>query len=199
MNARTLVLVAVAALALPAGALSKGPAAASVSGPELASPIAITGYGEGGGSTALGALVQASGFFPAAFGQSPDPMLAERPEGDLGPRYALTFSVPTSNTEQDTIRMDVYPYAAGGAVTYTAPGQPIFSSETDGGWFRGGPELERMLLQAGLPRSARSGGSGSTFTLDSPWPLVTGIAVALLVALGLLAATRRRQATAAAR
>jgi hypothetical protein len=94
--------------------------------------------------------------------------------------------------------MDVYPYAAGGAVTYTAPGQPIFSSETDGGWFRG-PELKRVLVQTGLPRTAPSGGSGSAFTLDSPWPLVTGIAVTLLAALGLLAATRRRQATAAAR
>jgi hypothetical protein len=44
MNARTLVLVAVSALALPAGALGKGPVAASVSGPELDGPIAITGY-----------------------------------------------------------------------------------------------------------------------------------------------------------
>src|SRR5207244_11839795 len=45
-------------------------------------------------STALGRLTMATGFFPAAVGQSPDPMLPDRPAGSLGPRYTIVWTVP---------------------------------------------------------------------------------------------------------
>jgi LPXTG-motif cell wall-anchored protein len=93
----------------------------------------------------------------------------------------------------------VYPYAQGGPVTYMEPGQPFFGmDETRGGWFRGSPEL-KQALDAGLPSTAPSGDSNSTFTLDSAWSLATGVVLALLAGLGLLAVRRRRTAAATAR
>src|SRR5215212_5779728 len=87
-----LILVLAAALALPAAASAKGPESATIDG--AGGPIAVTGDGEGGPGTPLGNLVENGGFFAAVFARSPDPMLTERPAGDLGPRYTVTYVVP---------------------------------------------------------------------------------------------------------
>ena len=44
----------------------------------------------------MGTLTEQTGIFPAVFGQTPDPMQKERPKGDLGPKYTITWTVPTS-------------------------------------------------------------------------------------------------------
>jgi hypothetical protein len=197
MKARILILSALtaAALALTAVAQAKGPASATISGPELDGPLAITGYGEGGSSTPLGALVEGGGFFPAAFGQSPDPMLDKRPNGELGPRYTISYRVPGPNNEDDTIVTDVYPYAEPVAVTYTAPGQPFFGTEkTRGGWFVGRPDLKQVLVDAGLPATAPGSGGSGLGLPDVPGPLAVGGAVALVILAGgaWLVVARRR-------
>ena len=84
--------------ALPAAALAKGPSEAVVTGPGTDDDgIVIAGLGDESGLTGQ------SGFFPATFGQSPDPMLASAPEGDLGPKYRIVYTVPGPSGSDDTI------------------------------------------------------------------------------------------------
>jgi hypothetical protein len=148
MKRPLLLLLAVAALAVPSVAAAKGPDQATITGPGLDAPLSISGT-EGSGD--LGVLVQGVGFFPAAFDQSPDPMLNKRPAAYLGPRYQIVYRVPGPHRVTDTLRQDVYPYAKGGPVSYMKPGQPFWEQQTRGGWFRGTAELKRMLIRAGLP------------------------------------------------
>ena len=76
---RLLLLVAVIALALPTTAFAKGPDEATITGPGLTKAITITGPEEPG--SPLMTFAGATGFFPAAFGQEPNPMLPGRPKG----------------------------------------------------------------------------------------------------------------------
>ena len=68
-----------AALALPGAAAAKGPASASISGPNLERSLAIRGEGEMGTGTPLGALADFGGYFSQMFGQTPDPTFTARP------------------------------------------------------------------------------------------------------------------------
>jgi hypothetical protein len=179
MNRLILTLV-IAALVLPATALGKGPTAATMDGPGGGGAITFGGDGESGG-TPLGDLTQQSGLFPAVFGQEPNPMLASRPKGDLGPKHTITYTVPGPNNEIFRIRQDVYPYANPAPVTYMEPGQKIFDMETRGGWFQAGPELKETLVSAGLPSNPSASGSERAFP--------TGIAGLLAAVLVLTAAT----------
>jgi hypothetical protein len=204
MKSRILVLFfAVAAvLALAAAAQAKGPIQATVTGPGVDS-LSFGGSGEPGSGSALGALTDQSGFFPATFGQSPDPMLAGRPKGNLGPRYTVSYKVPGPNNESDVIRQDLYPYAANGAVTYTKPGQPFFETQkTRGGWFQASPLLKDTLVAAGLPRTAPSigGGDASIWSLDlGRTALIAALTLLLLAAAAIVTVRRRPGAAPAAR
>jgi hypothetical protein len=148
MTRPLLLLLAIAALAFPSVAAAKGPDQATITGPGLDAPLSISGT-EGSGD--LGLLVQGVGFFPAAFGQSPNPMLSKRPSRFLGPRYQVVYRVPGPHRVSDILRQDLYPYAVGGPVSYMKPGQPFWEQQTRGGWFRGTTHLKRMLVKAGLP------------------------------------------------
>jgi hypothetical protein len=174
---KRLLLIAAASLALPAAALAKGPSEAVVTGPGLDDDhgVAIANLGDDSDLTGL------SGFFPATFGQSPDPMLESAPQGTLGTKYTIRYTVP-GPTGDDTIVQDVYPYADPSPVTYTAPGQRFFDNQrTRGGWYVSTVELRNLLVRAGLPAESPTvtGGGGDT----AFWPWVVG-ALALLAALG---------------
>jgi len=157
----SLAAAVLAGLALPALAAAKGPTAASISGPGFSKTVKVLNDGSGG--TAGGDLAQQAGFFPAAFGQSPDPMLHRRP-ADLGPRYAIVWKVPGAGP-RERLQQDLYPYARGGAVTYMKPGQPIFDMTTRGGWYRD-PQLKRTLVGLGLASQAPSASAtGTSWTL----------------------------------
>ena len=150
MKRLIVVPVAAVALTLTATAAAKGPSLATIAGPGLPSPLTITGIGEGDTSTDLGLLVAEGGFFPQAFGQSPSPLLRQQPR-DLGPRYTVTYTVPGGETAS-TLKQDLYPYAASAPVTYMQPGQRFWDTQrTLGGWYRGTPQLKRMLVRTGLP------------------------------------------------
>ena len=154
MKSLLVVVVAALALLLPAGAAAKGPSEAKITGPGLSvlSPLTISGAGEGDTSSALGVLVEDGGFFAQTFGQSPSPLLRQEP-GSLGPRYLVTYTMP--GTTLATLEQDLYPYAAGGPVTYMRPGQPFWGDQqTVGGWYRGALQLKEMLVRAGLPKAA---------------------------------------------
>lgn len=160
MKRLSVLLIAALALLLPAGAAAKGPSAATITGPGLAAPLAITGLGEGDTASDLGVLVMDGGFFPQTFGSSPDPLLRTAPS-DLGARYVVTYAVP--GPVEATLEQELYPFAARGPVTYMRPGQSFWGDQrTHGGWYRGTPQLKAMLLRAGVPGStARHRGFGS--------------------------------------
>jgi hypothetical protein len=195
---RVLLILSVAALAVPAAALGKGPSEAVLSGPgggDSGGGITFGGDGESGG-TPLGDLTQQAGFFAATFGQEPDPMLAARPKGDLGPKYSITYTVPGPNNELDEIRQDIYPYAKSGPVTYTEPGQKFFGTEqTRGGWFQADSRLKQTLVSAGLPaRPVASSSEGSSLSTN----LFSLFAVALFLVAATAVFLRRRARPAAA-
>ena len=148
---RYLVAPLVVALALPALAMAKGPASASITGKGLEHTLTIGGDGEAVG-TQLGALSMRSGFFAQMFGQTPDPTLRTRPSGTLGPRYTVIYVVPGPNNIRSRIVQRVYPFAKPVALTYMKPGQPFWEAEsTYGGWFKASPALTRILIRAGVP------------------------------------------------
>jgi hypothetical protein len=193
-----LLLLAALALAFPATALGKGPSGAEMSGPGDGGGITFTGGGESGG-TPLGDLTQLGGFFALTFGQEPDPTLASRPTGDLGPKYTITYTVPGPNNEVDKLKQDIYPYAPGGPVTYMKPGQKFFTTEeTRGGWFKAAPVLKDTLVQAGLPKIAPSGSASDDSSLLSAELLSAMIGAALLLAAATVIFLRRRERPAAA-
>jgi hypothetical protein len=180
------------ALALPAAALAKGPTEAAIDGPGLKAPIVLTGNGDDGYGSAFGSFVEDTGFFPAVFARTPDPMLTARPAGDLGPAYTVTWKVP-GPAGVDTIVSDLYPYASGSPAMYTKPGQPFFGSEqTHGGWYVAPPSLKTTLVTAGLPEQAPGAGG------DSFWstPVIATLAAAgsVLLALAVIGALLRRRA-----
>src|ERR1051325_6576675 len=177
---RSMLVLAVLALGLllPAAAAAKGPSEATITGAVLTKAITITGDGETD-QTPLGRLTMEAGFFPAAFGQSPDPMLHKRPAGPPGPGLTIHYVVPGENSAKFYIDQLAYPYAKGGALTYMKPNQPIFGMATIGGWYRA-YGLKRTLVKLGAPasveRTARSTGSKLV--------LIAGIGIPGALALG---------------
>jgi len=201
---RTILLAAAAAAVLAAPAAAKGPSAATISGPGTGGGIHIGG-GLGGGDpspgTPLGNLTAGAGFFLAVFpaGYPRDPQSQATPKGHLGPKYAITYTVPGPPGGSATIHQDLYPYAAGGAVTYMAPGQPVFGGQirTHGGWYRGGAALKRTLVEAGLPRTPPVEGGSSWFSTTSAGMWSTFAALALVLAATAAFARRRARAATA--
>jgi hypothetical protein len=186
---RLLFLIAVAALALPATAFAKGPSEATITGPGLGKAIKISGP-EQDGSPMMN-LAGAAGFFPAAFGQTPDPLLYARPKGDLGPRYSIDYAVPGPNGGSQKIHQDLYPYAKPAAWTHMAAGQPIFDFQTHGGWFTD-TTLKGILVAHGLPKappptSSKSSSSASFFSTGK-----IGLLVLVLFGIGAAAVLTRR-------
>jgi LPXTG-motif cell wall-anchored protein len=186
-----LAALAAALLLIPPTALAKGPSGASISGPGLSKTIRGDGETQ---STTLGQLTLNAGFFPAAFTQQPDPMLSGRPAGKLGPKYTIRYRVPgggePGHVQMFNITQDLYPYAAGGAVTYMKPGQKIFDFTTHGGWFRGGIALKQTLVQNGLPARAPSTSSSSRNLA-----VLVGAPIVLLLAGGAALVARRRRSS----
>jgi hypothetical protein len=156
---RLLFLLAVAALALPATALAKGPSEATITGPGLGKAITITGP-ESDGSPMM-SFAEAAGFFPAAFGQTPVVTTSTRPKGNLGPKYSIDYVVPGPDGGSQKIHQDLYAYAKPAAWTYMPAGQPIFDMTTHGGWFTDA-QLKTILVAHGLPKAAPTASSTSS-------------------------------------
>lgn len=191
--AASLVLAALGVLA-PGTALGKGASEATISGPGLGDPLTLPGEGQPGGD-ALMRIAEAAAFFPAVFGQSPDPMLDEQPAGSLGPKYTVTYVMPGPDNELDELVQSIYPYASPSPVTYVEPGQPFWTTEkTRGGWYVAGTTLRDQLVAAGLPDDPPGSAPAET-----PWKVLgPAMALVFVTALGFLATflIRRRPQTA---
>jgi hypothetical protein len=193
-----LALIVLVALALPASAFAKGPAAASIADSGLTT---IRIAGAEGSATRFWRFVEAAGFFEAAYG----PRLPKtQPEGDLGPRYTVTWKVPSSNR----LYQDVYPYAQPYPVTYMSPGQTIYGSKVKGGWFVGGVKLKKALALIGVPPeapqpppSARheppAQASGSGLSARDVGAITAGAVILVLALLLAIHAMRRSRRTIA--
>jgi hypothetical protein len=190
-----LTIALLASLALPSLAAAKGPTAATMRGPGISGARHLGGNSEGGTGTPLGALTMGGGFFPQAFGQQPDPTQATRPQGNLGPRYRITYKMPGPSASA-TLRQDFYPYARPAPLTYMKPGQAFWGTQrTHGGWFIADRSVRRKLgLPAQPPTPPTTGTTRSSGTHVLRWSAVGGGALVLGAALGLLVLRRRPRA-----
>jgi hypothetical protein len=186
---RLLTVLALGALALPATALAKGASEARITGPGLTKAIVITGE-ETEGSPIMD-LADATGFFPAAFGQSPNPMSSTAPKGDLGPKYVISYTVPGPDGGNQIIRQDAYPYAKPYSATYMKPGQPIFDMKTKGGWFTD-TRMKAVLVSHGLANSAPTATSSSSNAGFFSTGKLGALVLVLLVLGGVFVLMRRR-------
>ena len=177
LAAGTAIAVA-AAVATPA--LAKGPTQASIAGPGLGRPIAISAPGEGlpGQSDPLSSLAGQTGLFTVLFGPGsgtpgePSPLRTPPAAASLGPRYTLTYTVPgvTPGPGQadGQVRQYLYPRAAGGPLIYTRPGQQGFGQPLQAaGWLRGTPQLTATLTRLGVP-AGPPGSTASPSTAAAP-------------------------------
>ena len=188
--------VVVSAVLAATSALAKGASEATITGPGLGDGIRLAGEGQVGGAQLL-RLADGAGFFPAVFLRSPNPMLSARPQGELGPRYTITYTMP-GPTGVDELRQDLYPYARPSPVSYMEPGQRFFGTEeTVGGWYVATSALKDDLVAAGLPSTSNVDGGG----FEIPWTIagvVAAAVAALAVACVAVLRLRRRQRPATA-
>lgn len=98
---------------------------------------------------------------------------------DLGPRYLVTYRMDFgSGPEGDAIRQELYPYAKGGPVTYTPPGQKQTweedltgmgtSTPIPSGWFRTNSGFFQYLVQNGLPATNPLAAAAETAPRNEP-------------------------------
>jgi hypothetical protein len=158
LQRRVLAMVVLALLlaAVPRAAQAKGASAATISGGGPGGlpggPIDLKGDGEPGSGTDLANLAASSGVFALLFEDSSSGALATAPPGARGPRYTITWTFPNGAGNENKIRQSVWPYAAGGPLTFMASGQPVLDTTTNGGWYRAGDDLRTSLIALGLPR-----------------------------------------------
>jgi hypothetical protein len=220
MKPRVLAVAALAALLLlvPTAAQAKGVSAATISGGGPGGlpggPITLKGNGEPGSGTDLGMLAEGAGVFAVMFSDGSEALPAA-PTDRLGPRYTITWTMADDLGKGREVRQYIYPYAAGGPVTFMPAGQPIFDTETSGGWYQGFDALRTQLIDLGLPNrdplpqptpkatpSPTPQPAPAAPTTPAPaWPRLAAVAAGFLVltAAAVLTVRRRhaREATAA--
>jgi hypothetical protein len=217
MKPRVLAVAALAALllAIPTAAQAKGATAATIDGGGPGGlpggPITLKGNGEPGSSTDLGMLAEGSGLYTVVFDSGTNAVLKAAPTDRLGPRYTITWTFPDPEGGKDRkVIQHVYPYAAGGPVTFTPAGQPVLDMTTRGGWYQGFEGFRVQLIDLGLPNRApltpapkpatptpaspAPAPAASTSSPPAPaWPRLAAVAAVFLVLAGLVAYTLRRR------
>jgi hypothetical protein len=201
-------------LAVPTAAQAKGASAATISGGGSGGlpggPITLKGDGEPGTGTDLAMLAEDAGVFSLLFEDGPGGELAAAPAGERGPGYTITWTFPNGAGTDDKVRQQVWPYAAGGPVTFMASGQKVFDATTKGGWYRAGDSLRLRLIQLGLPdrqpldapapAPAAPAAPAPAAPAPAPalWPRVAAGIGVLLVAAAVVVLARRRRPDAGA-
>ena len=187
-------------LSLPA-AFAKGPSQGVIQGPGLA-PLPLRDPGAGTIGPELAAMVQYSGFLGQLFGT--DEARKRRPDGPLGVRYTVTYTMDGPPGTDATVKQFVFPFAAVGPVTHAPLGQPYWGSRaTGGGWYIGGRKLSVLLDSFGIrpaapaPTNVAAPSTGSETSLAPVVYLVVVLALlALLAVFVLRRSTPRRMQSA---
>ncbi len=170
----------------------------------LASPIVLSG-------PEAGSWLGESGFFEATPGR---PHVAS-----FGPSLdvVVSWSCGGPGTPGGTVRQQLFPYASGGALIHSLPGQKFCEGTAGGGWWtlangmlltlerHGLPEtlpVTKHEAPAGRPAKGPEAGSAAARTETSPgtapWilPVALGAAAIMIVAGSNVAIRRRRRETA---
>ena len=218
MSRRLMAVFALAFLlaAVPTAAQAKGATAANISGGGPGGlprgPIDLKGDGEPGSGTDLSNLADATGMWALLFedGQPGNLDAAPVPAAMRGPRYTITWTFPNGAGTEDKVRQYVWPYAAGGPITYMPSGQKVLDTRTEGGWFRAADALRRTLITLGLPDTppltapatpaTATPAPATTAPAADPapalWPrAAVGAGLVLAIGLGIGVAIRRRRST----
>jgi hypothetical protein len=213
MQRRALAMLVLALLlaAVPTAAQAKGASAATISGGGPGGlpggPIDIKGDGEPGAGTNLSNLAEAAGVFALLWedGQAGALTAAPLPAAQRGARYTITWTFPNGYGGEDQVRQSVWPYAAGGPLTFMATGQKVLDGTTKGGWYRAGDNLRQLLVTLGLPNRAPlaaptpapapPAASPAPAAEPSPalWPKVAGGIVLVLALTAAVALVLRRR------
>src|SRR5215217_1589103 len=202
MKPRALAVLALAVLllAVPTAAQAKGATAATIDGGGPGGlpggPISLRGDGKPGSPTDLGMLAQGTGLYATVFGGDPGAVLQAAPTDRLGPGYTIIWRFPDPAGGKDrTLRQRVWPYAAGGPVSFTPAGQPVLDTTSRGGWYQGFDGLRTQLIELGLPNrkplapaTAASAGPAPAGPQPAPattqpaaWPRMAAVVAGLLV------------------
>jgi hypothetical protein len=177
MRRRVLAMFVLALLlaGVPTAAQAKGASAATISGGGPGGlpggPITLKGDGEPGSGTDLSSLAEEAGVFALLFEDGPGGELAAAPDATRrGPRYTITWTFPNGAGTEDKVRQSVWPYAAGGPLTFMASGQPVLDGTTKGGWYRATDTLRQTLITLGLPSRQPLAAPAPTPAPASPAP-----------------------------
>jgi hypothetical protein len=214
MKPRALAVLALAVLllAVPIAAQAKGATGATIDGGGPGGlpggPITLGGDGEPGSGTDLGMLAQGTGLYAVVFGGDPGAVLKAAPTERLGPRYTITWTFPDPTGGKDRkVRQRVWPYAAGGPVSFTPAGQPVLDTTTTGGWYQGFDGLRAQLVELGLPNrkplapaatatpapAAASPQPAPATAQSAAWPRVAAVVAGFLVLVAAAAVSLRRR------
>ena len=224
--ALTMLALALLLAVVPTAAQAKGASAATISGGGSGGlpggPITIKGDGEPGSGGDLSTLAQEAGMWAVLFegGPAGGVTTAPTPAAQRGPRYTITWTFPNGAGTEDLVRQSVWPYAAGGPVTYLAPGQRVLDTSTKGGWYKASDVLRTTLIALGLPNrpaltapapaaSASPGAASPAAATPAPsapadpapalWPWVAGgLGLLLAAAVAVVLVLRRRTTPGAA-
>jgi hypothetical protein len=198
---------------VPTAAQAKGASAATISGGGPGGlpggPISMKGDGEPGSGSGLSTLAEHAGMWALLFEDGAPGALAAAPvpAAQRGPRYTITWTFPNGAGTEDLVRQFVWPYAAGGPVTYLAPGQKVLDTSTEGGWYKAPDVLRTSLIGLGLPNrpalvAPTPAPAGPASPAPAPadpapalWPKVAaGVGLLLVAGVGVVLVLRRRTA-----
>jgi hypothetical protein len=222
VSRRILVLAVLAAVlvTVPTAAWAKGASKGTVQGGGLPGPLTVSGEGEPGSGELLARLAEQTGAYVAMYGEQEGSgaLVATKPAGALGPHYLVTYSVPSPAGGEDAVKQDLYPFAHGGPVTFTAAGQHFMDGmATTGGWYQAPASLRETLAAIGVrkpasqaaasarPVSAQSASAAAPVAASDPAgstraaPLLAAGAVVVLLLGGLTTVVLRRRSGAGSR
>jgi hypothetical protein len=179
-------------------AWAKGPVGVGVDGPGLDEPLVVDV--NSAAADVMWALQELVG--PLA---GPETLPAPA-RGDLGPAYQLTWFMSEAR-DRDRVRQDVYPYADGGPMVQTLPGQTEWHQLVLVGWSRAGADLAEVLTRLGVPLSEPTSADAEVPAMtpvdrdpvepatDPPWLVVSAAIAALIAVVGVAALVARKDGT----
>ena len=185
---------------LAAPAHAKGPTRVVIEGPGLTAPVVLSG-------SDVGILFFRSGFASALGSCLPqDHCRAQRPHGDLGPRFVATYVLAFPNAHGHMVRSHVvqylYPQAQPRPLAYVPPGQPYSGARTVGGTFTLGSTLLNDVtgldLGAAKPSAAAPAAPPPAPEPSAELMPLAGVAAIAVALIGGIAAAWRRRHDAAA-
>lgn len=144
---------------------AKGPQSAIITGPGIDRPIELIDRTVENNPDLVVRLMEQTGLWFAT-GDLPLPL--EKPAGDLGPAYTLSWinsGPPDKSVDERTIRQLLYLDAENGPLIHT-PAQESLQGWGPGviGWFAAPSGLRDTLAELGVPVARGTSSGGGTFT-----------------------------------